>query len=48
MKKRIKKEGFRIIEAWLRKEALRNRADQPLVATGLVQAACLDGTDIPA
>jgi hypothetical protein len=48
MKKRITKEGFRIIEAWLRKEALRIRADQPLAAAGLVQAACMDGTDIPA
>ena len=48
MKKRIKKEGFRIIEAWLRKEALRIRKDQPLAAAGLVQAACIDGTDIPA
>jgi hypothetical protein len=48
MKKRITKEGFRIIEAWLRKEALRIRADQPLSAVILVQAACFDGTDIPA
>jgi len=47
MKKRVTKEGFRIIEAWLRKEALRIRADQPLAAVGLVQAACIDGTDIP-
>jgi len=48
MKKRIKVEGFRIIEAWLRKEALRIRTAQPLAAVGLVQAACIDGTDIPA
>ena len=48
MKKRIGTEGFRIIEAWLRKEALKLRNSQPLSATGLVQAACIDGTDIPA
>jgi len=48
MKKRIGAEGFRIIEAWLRKEALKHRNSQPLSATGLVQAACMDGTDIPA
>jgi len=48
MKKRIGVEGFRIIEAWLRREALRLRRSQPLSATGLVQAACVDGTDLPA
>ena len=48
MKKRIGAEGFRIIEAWLRKEALKLRNSQPLSATGLVQAACIDGTDLPA
>jgi len=48
MKKRIGAEGFRIIEAWMRQEALRHRASQPLSATGLVQAACVDGTDLPA
>jgi len=48
MKKRIGAEGFRIIEAWLRKEALRLRRSQPLSATGLIQAACIDGTDLPA
>jgi len=48
MKKRIKPEGFRIIEAWLRREALKLRRSQPLSATGLVQAAGLDGTDLPA
>ena len=48
MKKRIGVEGFTIIEAWLRREALRLRADQPLSSTGLVQAACMDGTDLPA
>jgi len=48
MKKRIGAEGFRIIEAWLRREALRLRRSQPLSATGLVQAACIDGTDLPA
>ena len=44
MKKRIGAEGFRIIEAWLRREALSLRASQPLSATGLVQAAFIDGT----
>ena len=48
MKKRIGDEGFRIIEAWLRREALRLRRSQPLSAAGLVQAAGLDGTDLPA
>ena len=48
MRKRVGVEGFRQIEAWLRWEALRLRAAQPLAAKGLVQAACLDGTDIPA
>ncbi len=48
MKKRIGGEGFRLIEAWLRREALSLRASQPLSATGLVQAACIDGTDLRA
>jgi hypothetical protein len=48
MKKRIGVEGFTAIEAWLRHEALRLRKSQPLAAVGLVQAACVDGTDFPA
>jgi hypothetical protein len=48
MKSRIGAEGFRIIEAWLRREALRLRRSQPLSAIGLVQAACVDGTDLRA
>jgi len=48
MKKRIGADGFRIIEAWLRREALRLRRSQPLSAAGLAQAACIDGTDLPA
>ena len=48
MKKRIGAEGFRIIEAWLRREALKLRDSQPLTAVGLVQAACVDGTDLRA
>lgn len=48
MKKRIGVEGFRAIDAWLRRQALRLRESQPLSAVGLVQAACLDGTDLPA
>ena len=48
MKKRIGAEGFRIIEAWLRREALSLRESQPLSAVGLVQAACVDGTDLRA
>ena len=48
MKKRIGVEGFRLIVAWLRHEALKIRASQPLAAAGLVQAACIDGTDLPA
>jgi len=48
MKKRIGAEGFQIMEAWLRREALRLRASQPLSSVGLVQAACIDGTDLKA
>jgi len=48
MKKRIGKEGFHTIEAWLRHQALKLRPSQPLSAVGLVQAACIDGTDLPA
>jgi len=47
-KKRVDVEGFRTIEAWLRREALRLRRPQPLSARGLVQAACVDGADLPA
>ena len=48
MKTRIGVEGFCAIEEWLRHEALRLRESQPLSAVGLVQAACVDGTDLPA
>jgi hypothetical protein len=48
MKRRIGAEGFTIIEAWLRRKALRLRESQPLSAVGLVQAACVDGTDLRA
>jgi len=48
MKKRIGVEGFRAIEEWLRHEALRLRESQPLSAIGLIQAVCVDGTDLPA
>ena len=48
MKKRIGEEGFLVIELWLRHEALRLRKSQPLSALGLIQAACLDGTDFRA
>ena len=48
MKKRVGVEGFRVVEAWLRREALRLRESQPLTAVGLVQAACFDGTALPA
>jgi hypothetical protein len=47
MKKRVGAEGFRIIEAWLRHEALKHRRSQPLSAAGLIQATCMDGTDLP-
>jgi hypothetical protein len=45
MKKRVGAEGFKIIEAWLRREALRHRSSQPPSSAGLIQAACVDGTD---
>jgi hypothetical protein len=48
MKTRIGVEGFLAIEEWLRHEALRLRESQPLSAVGLIQAACVDGTDLPA
>jgi len=48
MKRRIGIEGCRIIEAHLRREALKIRESQPLAAAGLIQAACLDGTSLPA
>jgi hypothetical protein len=48
MKKRIGVEGFCAIEEYLRHEALRLRESQPLSAVGLIQAACVDGTDLPA
>jgi hypothetical protein len=48
MKKRIGSEGFRMIEAWLRHQALKLRSSQPLAAVGLIQAACIDGTDLTA
>jgi hypothetical protein len=48
MKKRIGAEGFLIIEAYLRHEALKLREAQPLSAVGLVQAACVDGTGLEA
>jgi hypothetical protein len=48
MKKRIGLEGFRMVEVHLRREALRIRMSQPLAAVGLIQAASLDGTDLPA
>ena len=48
MKRRIGADGFRAVEEWLRHQALRLRAAQPLSAVGLVQAACIDGTDLSA
>jgi hypothetical protein len=48
MKKRVGKPGFMGIESYLRKQANRIRLQHPLLAAGLIQAACLDGTDLPA
>ena len=48
MKRRVGAEGFRIIESYLRHQALKLRETHPLTAAGLVQAACVDGTDLPA
>jgi hypothetical protein len=48
MKKRVGVKGFRTIEKWLRREALRLRESQPMSAVGLIQAVCVDGTDLPA
>ena len=47
MKSRIGDEGFRVIEAWLRREASRLRRAQPLSTVDLVQAVGLDGTSLP-
>jgi hypothetical protein len=48
MKKRIGEEGFRVIERYLRHEAIRLGATHPLLATGLVRASVVDGADLPA
>jgi len=48
MRKRIGAQGFSAIEKWLRREALKLRKSQPLAAEGLIQGACMDGTDLPA
>jgi hypothetical protein len=48
MKKRIGVKGFCKTEKWLRHEALKLRKSQPLSAVGLIQAACMDGTNLPA
>ena len=48
MKKRIGHAGFKAVEAFLRGRANQLRLQQPLSAAGLVQAACLDGTDLHA
>jgi hypothetical protein len=48
MRKRIGAKGFCKIERWFRREALRLRESQPLSAVGLIQAACVDGTNLPA
>jgi len=48
MKKRIGVRGFNAIEKWLRHEALKVRRSQPLSAVGMIQSACVDGTDLPA
>jgi hypothetical protein len=34
-------------QEWLRHKALRLRESQPLSSVGLIQAACVDGTDLP-
>jgi hypothetical protein len=41
MKKRIGVEGFRIIETWLRHEALKLRETHPLTSVGLIHATCV-------
>ena len=48
MKRRIGADGFRMVEVYLRREALHIRQSQPLAAVGLIQAAAVDGTDLPA
>ncbi|MFP3952089.1 MAG: transposase [Candidatus Bathyarchaeia archaeon] len=48
MKKRIGAAGFQMIEAYLRHEALKLRTRHPIAAAGLIQGACIDGTDLHA
>lgn len=48
MKQRLGKAGFKAIESFLRKQANQLRFHRPMLAAGLIQAACLDGTDLPA
>jgi len=47
-KRRIGKDGFKAIECYLRREANRLRLQYPMLAAGLIQAACFDGTDLKA
>jgi len=48
MKKRIGMGGFKAIERFLRREAIRLGATHPFLAPGLVHASAVDGTDLPA
>ena len=48
MKRRVREDGFKAIERFLRHEAIRLGASHPLSAAGLVQASAIDGTDLPA
>ena len=48
MKRRIGREGFHIIERFLRREAIWLGATHPLMAAGLLQASAMDGTDLSA
>jgi len=43
MKRRIGRDGFKAIERYLRGEAYKLRLHHPMLAAGLIQAACFDG-----
>jgi len=48
MKRRIGRDGFKAIERYLRGEVYRLRLHHPMLAAGLIQAACFDGADLKA
>jgi len=48
VKRRLKKKGFKVIERFLRGEAIRLKSSNPMLKAGLVQASAVDSTDLKA